>query len=581
MSNIYRKTQIPIKDEGDLIGRTAQNGELTRIMASLDKGTSIELIGERRSGKTSLIHCAVRRINRSNKKKTIAFQINFKSHSDFQGQNEGYLLLASYFLFSINKVEDIWDDNHNLTLRRKKISKQKSIDAYIRYFENSKWASSQILFKALLEKFINNGYKIYLFIDEYEFMVKHTFKSVAGALHPLRDCMQNHHDFCCIIAGAVTWDVLAQDIGSDDLNLFDYVIYVGPLSKQNSEKFVDQAFSDFNSTPEQAKVIKEIQLQIFDISGGMPYLLTLICNDFEISGNFSVENLSMRLTSHFNNIWSRLQPNQKIHLKGKKNKYFTDTKKQEMVLLGLTVNKKNLLLINQTIPNGLLWKKFVDTQIVDQIRIEQSEPQKEKILNVSPTNIIEYQNKQRISQAGETIIDFIDEINDNLSGKNMKEIFDLRSSSNWAKIFSDIRKICYSSTEFGEWICNLYLIVVEATTDQIKDNHGRSKSQGAARYPDSFNRKYGNAPNCFYRIGALRHDYKLGKAHNTSAEFFDNGKFTKADTLEFYLGNRNNPKSQSDEKWFKLQLAICNDFTSFLAILRDWSEDQLPVYKKL
>ena len=58
--------------------------------------------------------------------------------------------------------------------------------------------------------------------------------------------------------------------------------------KKDSEKFVDQAFSDFNSTPEQAKVIKEIQLQIFDISGGMPYLLTLICNDFEISGNFNL-----------------------------------------------------------------------------------------------------------------------------------------------------------------------------------------------------------------------------------------------------------------------------------------------------
>ena len=96
--------------------------------------------------------------------------------------------------------------------------------------------------------------------------------------------------------------------------------------------------------------------------------------------------------------------------------------------------------------------------------------------------------------------------------------------------------------------------------------------------PSEFNRKNGNAPMCFYRIGAFRHDYKLGKGHNTDAEYFVKNKFSTSDALEYYLGTRNSIKIKDSTKWFDLQRKICEDFIKFLNDLKKWSEEQDPIY---
>jgi len=573
MNEIYLITSAEITDPEDLIGRNEKGRELSNLLWSLRNGVSIQLIGERRSGKSSLINCAIKSIKDDFKTyNAIPVSFNFKSHSEKKGLEEGYQIFLCELLTALNDFKDCWD-NGTFQVRNKKITKQKDFSRYVQFIEHGNWPSNKILFSSILKKLIEKGFKVYFFIDEYEYMVHRTFKGAPGALHTLRDAIRDYNDFSCVISGARSWDKYAQDIGSDDFNLIDKIIYVEPLNEEDCKIFVEKALDGCEGLDEE--LISEVKEKIFSLSGGIPYLMTIICNEIQIQRTLSIDEIEIRLQTHFSNIWDRLEDSYKAALQSNKVK-ITKIQMNELIGYGLGIHKIGWLGKQQLVPNGSLWRTFVEQQPIikleDNKNIINEYNQLQKKRQVSNNNFEYFRKSYHINQLCDQLITLTDDINQTLRDKNLEIIFDTTSATNWPRIFNDIKKSCQDENHFWKFITSIYLIMVESTAKEIKDHITKKyRPQGGARYPREFNRSKGKAPDCFWRIGALRH--RWARAHNTETQFFNSKKYTPAAAQEFYIGHRRKPKKEKND-WVELQIAIIQDFIEFLGQLYYWAEAQ-------
>jgi hypothetical protein len=242
---------------------------------------------------------------------------------------------------------------------------------------------------------------------------------------------------------------------------------------------------------------------------------------------------------------------------------------------GLLTDKKRFL-FNRLIPNGSLWAAFVKQQPKEKIEelkqttmIPQQLNQQNNV--TSPTALFK-RNYYIIRTLGSRLTELKEEIDENLKNKNLEIIFDTKSADNWPGIFDQIGKVTNNENEFSNFISSLYMIMIESTSSEVYDSRAKGMRQiGASRYPPEFNRKNGKAPDCFFRITALRH--RWAKAHNIFVAHWEPQKFSHADAQEHYLGHRNIPKTNNSD-WFELQRGILEDFIRFLELLLRWSEEQ-------
>ncbi|MHB8854057.1 MAG: P-loop NTPase family protein [Ignavibacteriaceae bacterium] len=207
----------------ELFGRNKPDRELDSLLKSLlYKKCNPQVIGERRSGKSSLIKCAKSNLLKlEDAYNILSVIINFKNYYMIKGVSKGYKLLAAHFLFEMDMKNKF--KTKQISLGPKLIINYcDSIESYFHFLDSKSFRGEKI-FEKLIEFIASNNFSTILFIDEFESMFFSTFESSLGSVHPIRDLIMsslpNNSKFNCCITGTRTWDNYAQDVGSDDFNV--------------------------------------------------------------------------------------------------------------------------------------------------------------------------------------------------------------------------------------------------------------------------------------------------------------------------------------------------------------------------
>jgi len=569
MQNIWLEPSKEIFDPTHLIGRNEEDRELDILLRSFSRGSNPQVIGERRSGKSSLLNCAVNLIENGHLgDRTIPVLVNFKLYPSVIGINSSYFLLCAAIINKVNEY-DVWDSDGCLTLGSKKVEKKPTVDGYYNFLSNTNWRGESTI-RYVIEALANSGYSICLLIDEYEFMYFNSLNGRVGSFHTIRNLVMsplpNGQRFQCTISGARRWDFHAQDVGSDDFNFIDYTIYLSPLSESECEIIVEEAFEDGNRI--SSSELHKLKKIASNYSGGMPYVVKILCNQFSLTELISAPDLLLRLTPHFNSAINRLSLSEKQVLYGVQSIRLVE---EELIKLGLVIRKSRIF-GDVILPRGQLWIDFC-ASAEDLSQRPEGTPYSSDTQSTQVTSATELNRKQSvIFQLANEVNEFIFEINENLFGKGIELIFDTTLSFQYPMFFNKLSFLVEDGNTFKEFIAPLYTIVFESTQKEIIDPRTKnSRIQNMAKYPHEFNRfpKPKNAPDVFHRIDVLRHKW-IG-AHDTASRNFKVRRFTPEESQEHYIGHRKTPKRQD---YFILQQGLLKDFTSVLRDLLTWAERQ-------
>jgi hypothetical protein len=312
-----------IVNPDELIGRNKKGRELDKFIKSLIQNKSnIQLIAERRTGKSSILNCSIAQIKANkNVGNFIPLLINFKKYPSVNNVNNGYLLICAKLVNSLNDLL-IWEKCGFIKKKKViKIQKNKeifqldSIEGYYNYFITKEWRGAKLL-EDLVSFLAKNNKSVVLLIDEYESMFFNTFEGIVGSVHTIRDLtmkqLSNEQIFRCAISGARSWDTYSQKIGSDDFNFIDDYMHLDPLTYEENIDLLKHCYNNSNGVCKENLSQWESKTdEIFKMSGGNPYIIKIIGNSFASNGKIVLKEIAQRLNSHFCNTWQRLNESEK------------------------------------------------------------------------------------------------------------------------------------------------------------------------------------------------------------------------------------------------------------------------------
>ncbi len=209
-----------VDEPGLLFGRNKQGQFLDHALTDIRMGTNFQIIGERRSGKSSALKCIVKKLLLGDKPSSIPIYLNFKSVSFLKGN-------ANVFRYIIGKCVE--------AITKHGVFKDSIVCRGIAFHPTDIWENvyeplldiPDFRLQSLFEDFVinicnNNKIEFVLLIDEYEYLFLKSFVDPAG-FFVLRDIsaqrIQNGlKPLTFVIAGSMRWDRICTVCGSPELN---------------------------------------------------------------------------------------------------------------------------------------------------------------------------------------------------------------------------------------------------------------------------------------------------------------------------------------------------------------------------
>lgn len=532
---------------------------LDKLERQLLLGANIQLLGERRSGKTSILKCLAFKFKENNPG-FVPVYINYREHPSIKGHGAAYKFLLASIHASVVKEEILKDVNSFL----------------IRDFEFDRNGTRETVYEALapvadykigglIEDYMRflSGYRVgvVLLIDEYEHLMRNTFEGNGGAFFHIRSLSskpsvneKTPKPLTYVIAGVLPWDQLCTLMGSPELNNTGPILFVEPLDFDSFlamwNHCLTASSTDFQSQVEENAFDINI---LYKIVGGWAFYAKL-AGQYLGSTVYNEDELYDSLMQHFNVIWSHL-----------------DAKERELLLYAnfespLVSNSQVRALIQRGLievsstglprPRGSLWARYVLSRKEDlSLQQQYSNPKSEMEGN--------------LTLLSDEIAVLITEINETSMNLHNGEVF--KCSNQDVQTYHDLRRVCVNADEFSHFALSLYNLIFERTNKEknvkVVSSNGSSiqeKMQFRAleTLPDQFRRK-----NLTVRIvDSVRHHF--GKGHLTRLESFNasGSGLDIGEVLQRYLHAKAHP---SENQLIILQMGILNDVKDYLIALRE------------
>lgn len=540
----------------ELFGRNRLGGVLDQVSMLLRLGTNLQIIGERRAGKTSLLYsCATRLENDA--PHLLSVYVNFRSHYFVRGYAPAYrYVLASIHSERTRVHPSSCLENYLLS----GIELPGNEDLWVHYETLGRIEEHKIgsVLQEYLDELASLGIGVILFLDEYEHLFRQTFGGEAGAFFQLRNISSqppaekgSAKPLTYVIAGAEPWDQLSDTTGSPELNNIGGTFYIEPLDESAfREMWVHCLTTSSDTVRTRMRDSGFSPTEVFRLSGGWPFFGKAIGELLAVGAQSEAELLHA-LRQHYEIWWSHLKELDRKVLQAvvNDNPLRPEQRVVDLVRRGI---------LTETTPEtfeicGILWKRYLLEQLrnssVDNVALPVGGPKLH-------TDVDEL-----VIQIEETIY----VINETALNSGGSEVF--VCSNQDINIYRNLRNPTHDSQSFSHFALAVYNLIFERTKGP-RESGGRVRS----RRPDSTAKPLMRLPEGYRRqrklvqtVDILRHHF--GKAHVTRLPSFNEGAsgVTVGELLERYLGRRTHP---DDSSFVLLQTAVLKDVLEFLHQVR-------------
>ena len=508
-----------ITNEREYFGR---DQTIKDLITYANMGLNKEIIGLRRSGKTSLLKIIETKLRDAPESTVYPIFFDFKSTASYF--EKGTHLAYKYMIARL--IARLYDDIIHVddyTIRGITIRPTSHWEDIFACIEEVSPPKTNGIFNELIELCAQKTNKSVLFlIDEFEYLFKERFDKPDG-FYDMRTlgnktASNGKKIFSFWIAGAMDWIEMCTSTGSPPLNTIDSpTIYLGSLDRKSfHEMWIYE--TDFIQDNEKKPFLVGCEEKIFELTGGFPYFGKQIGSYLLNSGREPNNNF-------FDSYFKDLQ------------KILNEAEKQCLGKLAINSEHRN---ISERLKNtGLVRKQEHNYEI--------SIPFLKIFLN-STNNLIEKGPYPEAYEMAVRAEEYIIQINKNCLNYQKKLIFEIVPET--MEIWKDIKTTCTSDDKFKDFSTSLYKLIYETTKD-IDPNDNKEKSM--QRFPEKFRR---NNSDFISIVDIMRHI--RGKAHIQSQLKTPKWKITYPDALQMLLGDKKEPVSVDD--FTKLQIEILKLF---------------------
>jgi hypothetical protein len=513
-----------ITNEKEYFGR---DHIINALVSFANMGHCKEIIGLRRSGKTSLLKIMEGKL-RGGKSKVYPVFFNFKDAGAYEinGTQSVYKYMIARLMARLYEDELL---NGNYTVRGQTIIPSSNWEDIYECLPETKISLPKAIamFSELIKSCAIEIKKSILFlIDEYECLFKERFAKPVGFM-PMRSLSNEttpdgNNFFSFWIAGATDWATICTQTGSGELNVIDSpTVYLNFLDRESFHLMWEHEIS-FCQDEDKKRFLSGKEETAFVLSGGFPFFGKQIGCNFLISGKDPDTSI---FNSHFKdmlNSFNKLEMQCLSDLTKGNQDYLDEKIMFRLEEIGL-INKQGQKYI---ISIPYMAKFIIST---DTASVRDNYPESCKI-------------------ADETE-EYYELINKNCKNNSKPPIFILGSEVTLG-IWKNIRTPCTSRDDFGRFIRGLYQFMLDATKDRDPISGLEIK-----RLPKDFMRHNSTTKYFFDIVRYFRHF--IGGAHQEE-KFKNYEKQFYVDVLQNLLGSKNEP--QTKEEFSKLQIEVLKLF---------------------
>ena len=356
--------KVVIEDPARLFGHNRPKGLLERFCVQLRMGTSTQLLGERNSGKSSVLNCARARL-RQQASPLLSVLVSYQKGIDDWA--DGY----RYFLASIHaELARQLPEEASLELRGVTLEGRPEVQPHLERLRGL--ATDQVCpaFDDYFKRLAARRLGVVLMIDEYEYFLRETFAN--DVLHfwslrdlatraPIRAPMEKPPPLLTVVlAGSKEWTRLCQDrvpAGSPALNMVTHTIYAEPIEAEDFRQMWAACLDDSAAEVRHPLETKAVDpTDVYRLAGGWPFCGKVIGQHLVTAGALEEQDLLEQLEeSHFKKIWEqRTEPQQKQLLAALDGRDVGHVK--ELRQRGLVELDENRRLC----PRGQLWRLYLE-----------------------------------------------------------------------------------------------------------------------------------------------------------------------------------------------------------------------------
>jgi len=558
-----------VTDTRFLFGHHHPSHLLDRLITQLQLGANIQLLGERRSGKTSILKCLASRL-KTDCSELIPVYLNYREHSSIKGQGAAYKFMMANIHATIVR-EGKFEGVPTVSIRGIELDNDTLPETTYEALESVPDYRIGGIIEDYLHILSERGLGIILLIDEYEHLMRNTFEGNGGAFFLIRTLSSqpsllatSPKPFTYLIAGVFPWDQLCNLMGSPELNNTGPVFYIEPLNNKSFQEMWKHCLGISSSAFQEQVENNNIELEaLHELVGGWAFYGKL-AGQYLGSSIFSENELYDSLMQHFNVVWSHMSTQERATLfSSEKGGSLSDDP------FARTLIQRGLL---EASPTGItklrgnLWARYVREQ-----KLEAASSQ-------SNPSLLTGVDGKLILMADEVAV-LVTEINETSMNLGRGEIFNCSNQD--VQIYHDLRRPGINADEFSHFALSLYNLLFERTTKvkMVKTVASSGKSiedkqqfRALETLPNQFRRN-----NIAIRIAdSVRHHF--GKGHLTRLESFNasgNG-MDISEVLQRYLHTKAHPL---DRQFIELQTGILGDVIDYLTKLRSHLQKDADLQK--
>jgi len=301
------QTKRYVADPQELFGYNEPGGMLDQLYLTLNGGTSIQILGERNAGKTSVLRCIETRFL-DTRPQQLPVYLEFHStdvHNPIDAYRHIVANIHATFLVHANTPEE-------LTYGRLRMSADRAAGVHYRALQTLDESEMLSAVEGYFRQLSERGFGVLLLFDEYEYLMREVLQGQAAKFWDLRNVAtipRQHgspHSLTIVLAGGLEWSDFCRRYGSPALGIVNALRILSPLSRQAFGKMWMRCREDSGTEARRRLESPQVRIdKVYDLAGGWAYAGKMIGQHVIACNRLDEVQLASDFRPHFEVLWKQ------------------------------------------------------------------------------------------------------------------------------------------------------------------------------------------------------------------------------------------------------------------------------------